>query len=393
MRSYKNLINGNQQFRTLWIVNILTSFGSWFSVVAIYTLLILFDASPIFIAIVAALHWIPGAVQAPIAGVILDRVRIKNLMVVILILEFVTTIAFLLVTKENYHWLLLVLIYIKMSAASLMFTSMQTLIPRVVDSENLRVANDITSVSWSITFVFGMAIGGIAVDHFGVYPAFIIDSALFLFALYGLKNTHYPHIINEKAEKALELIKDGYNYLKKNRHIVFIILLHGTVGFTSFDALVTMLAKNRYADVVSEPMAIGIINAVRAVGLFIGPFIFIRFQESMRLLFWLLIAQGGAIIFWSFIQLDFYVSLIGVFLTGVFTTSIWSITYSFIQQKTDSHYLGRVIAYNDMIFLLSNAFIAIFIGVMASLSFSLGSITGALGFFFLIAAFLIRVKT
>ncbi|MCV6607379.1 MAG: MFS transporter [Campylobacterales bacterium] len=392
MKNYKDLILQNQQFKTLWLVNLLTSFGSWFTVVATYTMLIQFDASPLIIAIVAALHWIPGAIQAPIAGIILDKVKLKNLMAIVLIVEFVITLSFLAVTKENYIWLLLVLIYIRMSSASLMFTTMQTLIPKVVDGENLRVANDITSVTWSVTFVVGMALGGIAVDSLGVSPAFILDSLLFLFALYGLKNTSFPHVVTETAEKSFQLLKDGLIYLKENKNIIYIILLHGTVGFTSFDVLVTLLAKTQYMNDVSEPLAIGVINAVRAAGLFIGPFLFIKYKESMKLLFWLMIFQGVAIIFWSVLQFDFYISLIGVFVTGVFTTSIWSITYSFIQQQTQEKFLGRVIAYNDMVFLLSNAFIAMVIGSFASYGISLSNITIFLGGLFILSALFIKNK-
>lgn len=393
MKAYTVLLKENFRFRTLWLVNLITSFGSWFTVVAVYTMLIRFDASAFFIAFIAALHWIPGAIQAPLVGVILDKVKLKDLMLWVLALEFVITLMFLLVTKENYLWLLSILIYIRMSSASLMFTTMQTLVPRVVEELDLRHANDITSVTWSVTFIVGMAIGGVAVDTFGIVPAFIFDSLLFLAAIYAMRKVSYPHSVDEEVQKAIHLLRDGFSYLKEKRDIVFIILLHATVGFTSFDVLVTLLAKNSYGNEISEPLAIGIINAVRALGLFVGPFIFLKYKESMGLLFWLMILQGLSIILWSFIQFDFYISLIGVFLTGVFTTSIWSITYSFIQQRSEDRYLGRVIAYNDMIFLLSNAFIAILIGVLASYSFSLESITGLLGFFFLAAAILVKKKS
>lgn len=386
---YINFLKTQDRFRTLWYIDILMSFGSWFTTVAIYTILVRYEASAFFIAVVAAFHWLPGALQAPLTGIVLDRVDPKKLMGVLLSIELVTTLSYLLIDSKEILWLLVILVFFRMSSASFMFTAMQTVVPKLVGKESLRMANDIISVTWSLTFVVGMALGGLAAHFIGTSFAFIFDASLFVVALIILKGADLPKKVDLASEKLMSLLKGGLKYLNENRNIVKIILLHATVGFTSFDALVTLLAKNQYFDTLSEPLTIGIINSVRAMGLFLGPFIFIKFKENMRLLFWLLILQGSAIILWGFLQYDFYISLIGIFLTGVFTTSIWSITYSFIQRETQEEFRGRVVAYNDMIFLLSNALISILIGILASLAVPLSYITMTLGALFLLCAIFI----
>lgn len=92
------------------------------------------------------------------------------------------------------------------------------------------------------------------------------------------------------------------------------------------------------------------------------------------------------IILWSYLQFDFYISLIALFVIGFFTTTLWSYTYLLIQQETDSNYMGRVISYNDMFFMLSNVFTALFIGYASKWGVSLEGITMTLGFGFILTA-------
>lgn len=384
--TYRRLLAENPAFRTLWLVNLVSSFGSWFSTVAVYTLLIRFDAPATVIALAAALHWLPGILQAPLTGVLIDRVAPKKLMLVLLAVELAATLLYLSVTGPEYVWLLLALIFFRMGAASFFFTTMQSTVPKLVTREQLRLANDITSVTWSLTFVFGMGLGGVAVEWLGVSAAILLDSLTFFASLYWVATIRFPAHTALAVAKASRLLKEGWRYLRGHPSLGHLILLHATVGFTSFDALVTLLAKNYYADVLSEPLAIGLINAVRAVGLAIGPFIFLRFRNPKSLLTWLFIGQGTAILFWALFQYDFYAALPGLFLTGLFTTSIWSLTYSLIQTQADNGYQGRVIAYNDMAFLAMNAAVALLIGALADHGLSLEAITLLLGSLFLVAA-------
>ena len=121
------------------------------------------------------------------------------------------------------------------------------------------------------------------------------------------------------------MIKDGFIYIKNHKIILHLILLHSSVGLTAFDTLITLLAKNEYKYIISVPLAIGLTNASRALALMIGPF-FISNKINKDTLIYIFIFQAFSIILWSFLQFDFYYSLIAVFLTGLTTTTLWSYT-------------------------------------------------------------------
>jgi hypothetical protein len=103
-------------------------------------------------------------------------------------------------------------------------------------------------------------------------------------------------------------------------------------------------------------------------------------------LVWLLFFQGVALIIWALIYENFYWSLVGTFLVGFVTTSLWSYTYTFIQTQTDQNFLGRVVSYNDMLFLSVAAGTSILIGVGLDMQLSIGWILGILGIVFLLAS-------
>jgi hypothetical protein len=57
-----------------------------------------------------------------------------------------------------------------------------------------------------------------------------------------------------------------------------------------------------------------------------------------------------------------------------------------LQEETDKAFMGRVISYNDMFFMLSNIATALFIGYASERGLSLETITLTLGIGFIVAA-------
>lgn len=383
--NYRKLFKEHKVIRDLSLVQFIAYFGAWFSNVAIYTMLVDFGSSELAIAVVTAMHFLPAVLIAPFSGAIIDRVKIKPLMLILLFTELIMTVCFLTIDDKSEIWLLMIFIFVRMSAASMFFSTEMSLLAKLLKGEALQKANEIHSIIWSFTYAAGMAVSGIIVNFVGIKVAFVIDSMFFLAAIIAFIRIDFKVKSAIVQDKILELIKDGFLYIKNNKIILHLIVLHSCVGLTSFDTLVTLLAKNEYKYVIAVPLAIGISNATRACALMIGP-MFISKYVNKHNLHYLLIIQGFAIILWGLSQSDFYISLIFIFITGLFTTILWSFTYALLQDKCDEKYLGRVISYNDMFFMISCIITTLFIGLMASLT-SLAIITTLLGIGFILFAY------
>jgi len=355
-------------------------------------MIVSFGADEIMIALTATMAMLPAVVLAPVIGLIIDKIEFKKLMSILLLVEISMTLGFIFINSLKYVWVLMLLIFIRSSAASMLFSAEMALFPKLVSGEMLKNTNEIHSVIWSLCYALGMAVGGLVTYYVGFDMAFAIDALFYAVAvllLIGLK------ISIEKithTESNFEMLKSGFNYLKSQKKILHLILLHAAIGLTSFDALITLLADFEYKSIIAVPLAIGWMNATRALGLMIGPF-FISKIISKDNLHYFFILQGIGIILWSQLEYNFYFALVGLFITGFFITTLWSYTYLLIQEETETKYMGRVISYNDMFFMLSNVTTALFIGYASKWGLSLEGITFTLGLgFFVVAGYYLWFK-
>ncbi len=63
-----------------------------------------FGSSEFAIAIVTAMHFIPAILIAPFSGNLIDRLRIKPLMVTLLFIELSMTACFLLIETSSHNF-------------------------------------------------------------------------------------------------------------------------------------------------------------------------------------------------------------------------------------------------------------------------------------------------
>ena len=371
--------------RRLSFIQLISYFGTWFSQVAIFSMLVAYGADEVTIALVAAMGMLPAVILAPIIGIVIDRIPFRKLMMVLLLIEIAATLSFMLINSLDYVWVLMILIFIRSSAASMLFSAEMSLFPKLLSGQMLKNTNEIHSIIWSLCYASGMAVGGIATFYMGFDTAFFIDALLYTVAVFILLGLRISLSEEIHRDSNWVMLKEGFRYFLSHKKIIHLVLLHATLGLTSFDALVTLLADFRYKEAIAVPLAIGWMNAMRAVALSIGPF-FISKIINKDTLHYFFILEGLSIIIWSQLQFNFYVGLIGLFAAGFFTTTLWSYTYLMIQEEIEPEFMGRVISYNDMFFMLANVLVALFIGYGADWGLSLQTITIILGLGFIATA-------
>jgi len=373
----------------LFVTQFIIYLGTWLSLVAINTLLIKLGASEITIAVITAAAFLPGIVIAPLSGTIIDRFSTTFLMRLTISIELSMTLLYLTIDSLDELWILFILIFLRSSAASLFFVLGMALLPKIISGHQLQEANEIHTIIWSVTYTSGMALGGILVYYFGIYNSFLIDAALFFVAFFIINIK--LEFSEQNHEPMLKMMRDGFVYLKKNPDILMLLLLHSSIAITVFDLIVTLLADLKYKYLIAVPLAIGWLNAVRALALLIGQLILGKYIHSsnLHIIFGL---QGSFIILWALVQFDFYLSLAGMFCVGLFTASLWSYTYLMIQNRVERAYLGRVIAYNDMIYTVQSTVTTFYIGYAVKGGFSLEVITVTLGIVFIIVAFWYKLR-
>ena len=168
MNEYLKLMQMEPILRRLSLIQLIAYFGAWFSNVAIYTLLLNMNVSATTVAFVAMLHFLAGVAQAPFSGAIIDSVKPKNLMLSLIVVEILATFSLVFINSISDLWLLYILIFVKMAAASFYFTTEMSLLPKILNGQKLQKANELHSIIWSLSYTLGMAISGFFVYVLGV---------------------------------------------------------------------------------------------------------------------------------------------------------------------------------------------------------------------------------
>ncbi|MEU3302285.1 MFS transporter [Streptomyces sp. NPDC006678] len=148
-------------------------------------------AGPFGAAALLALTYLPGAVLSPLAGAIVDRIRLRRLLVWVTILQTLV-VGSIPMAGAVGHVTLAHLYVVAGVSGTLTFTlsvALQAALPRVVGPERLLAANSALTAARTSGQVGGPALGGVMVGLLGSDAALLAGSAayaieaLFLFAL------------------------------------------------------------------------------------------------------------------------------------------------------------------------------------------------------------------
>ncbi|QFR49032.1 MFS transporter [Sulfurimonas lithotrophica] len=383
MKKYIKLLKTEYVLRQLSTIQLISYFGAWFSNVAIYTLLIELNVDAKVVAFVAMLHFLAGVIQAPLSGSIIDSVKPKKLLLTLIGFEIISTFLLIFINDTSDLNYLYVLIFIKMAAASFYFTTEMSLLPKILDGSKLQHANELHSIIWSFSYTLGMGVSGFVVYWLGVKIAFLLDTLMFIVGFLLLYRLEIDIEVIKVKEKLLSMMADTFKYIKKFPHAMHLMFVHAFVGLTAFDALVALMVDRYYTSIIAASLALGILHASRALGLVLGPILLSRYTNNKGL-FYIFLAQAIAVWLWAIMMQNFYLSIVASFIVGLFTTTLWSYTYTLLQKNIDKKYYGRIVAYNDMLFLSSAAFTSYMTGVLAQNGFTLENITFIIGFGFIL---------
>ena len=381
----------NSIYKKLAIVQFLIYFGSFFSAVAIYTLVIKLNATPTQIAISSVAFLVPSLFGF-LTGAVVDKHLSKAFMSVILLFEAVFSSLVLFINSIEQFWLLIAFIVLRATCSFIFFAAQMALFPQIAkDEDELKELNSLHSMIWSVNFALGMSVGGLVVKAIGVYGAIVIDIAVFIVAFLIFLSID----INLKAKtihSIAKLIKGGISYLKSKPLTLKLMLLHASIALTNFDTIINLLAKYQYATYIAVPLTIGFLNATRAIALMFGAVIMTKHINKNNLEIFLIL-QGVAIILWSILQNSFWGSLLSMLFVGFLTTVLWSYTYTFMQTSVDKEYLGRVVAYSDTIFMMVSMSVSFLSGYLYEKGLNVSTITVTLGVgFFAFAIYYKRLK-
>src|SRR5690349_635407 len=179
---YLRLLRHNKAFRRLWYGQVISQLGDWFDSIALFALLLRLTGSGQAIGALMVAQFLPAAIVGPLAGVIIDRLPRKLVMVASNLGSAALVLLFLLVRDQSQIWIVYVVAIFKMTLVAFFDPARTAITPNVTTREELIAANAISGATWSAMLAIGAALGGLVAGTLGTDAAFIIDAASFVVA-------------------------------------------------------------------------------------------------------------------------------------------------------------------------------------------------------------------
>jgi MFS family permease len=175
------LIHRNAAFRRLWAAGAVSLVGDWLSFVAVATLALGSGGGAFALALVFAAHALPGALLAPIAGAIVDGFDRRRVLIVADLLAAIATLAMMAAALAGATFVIPLLLLVRSAIVALVPPGESAAVRGLVAEDELLSANSLLASTWSVAYVVGMALGGVA-TLLGAAIALALDAASFAIA-------------------------------------------------------------------------------------------------------------------------------------------------------------------------------------------------------------------
>lgn len=381
----------NLGFMLLWLGQLTSQLADRIFVYVLMIIIYQSTHSNLGVALPLLAFGIPSVLVAPWAGILVDRLDRKGILVVSSIIRGLLILLIIPLITKSLLWIFLVSL-LAYTAAQFFAPAETSSIPELVEKHNLIVANSLFMVTWMASSVVGFGLGAPIVNLFAEKTTFVISASLYFFSaaailLIPLK----PRGPSKSQREIWNDILVGFEFIRRNEVVRYSLLKL----FVAASAVATLsLLAISYA---SEILKIGernfgyLIIAVGA-GMVIGMVTLERLRHYFKMgtivVFSFLIS--GAVLTWLAFTRDIKLALFLILLLGIGNIYITSSIQTILQHSIPRQIRGRVFGVQNM--LVNSAFtlpvvlfgmIADFFGILFAISL-LGVVvllTGVAGIF------------
>jgi MFS family permease len=293
LSSYISLLRTNRNFRLLFIGQTISQLGDWFNAVAIFALLLDLTGSATAVAWMMIVQFLPVAIVGPIAGVVVDRVDRRRLMIVTDLLRGVLILLLLLIHRPDQVWIAYVVMAFIVGAQAFFEPARTATIPNITSPEELLPANALSSATWSAMLALGASIGGLVTAVAGRNVAFAVNAASFFASAFFIARTQYdstpaagPRPTGILALTGVTDLIEGVRYVRQRSHVAALMLVKAGWGLAGGVLLLLTIFGQRVFPLGGGSAAgIGVLYGARGIGAGLGPIAlrWILGQEPRRL--------------------------------------------------------------------------------------------------------------
>ena len=187
--NFYTLLRSNPNYRRLWIGQVVSEIGDHFNNIAVFSLALehtRLDPTRSGLAVTGVMlsRAIPAVMAGPIAGVVLDRLNRKHVMIASDAIRAVLALGFILTLAHPGTWLLYGFSALLMFASPFFSAGRSSILPTITTPEEVHAANSLTQITQWTTTTIGTFSAGISIAKFGYEWAFVFNSISFMISAF-----------------------------------------------------------------------------------------------------------------------------------------------------------------------------------------------------------------
>jgi DHA3 family macrolide efflux protein-like MFS transporter len=365
-------------FSIVWLGQLVSVTGSGMTRFALTLWVWEQTGSATAMAVVAIFSFAPGIVLSPIAGVIVDRVSRKNVMIASDFAAGLATIALLILYSTGHLqiWHLWVAGFFASAFESFQFPAYSAAITTMINKKHYTRANSMLSMVGSASMIIAPMAAGALYYTVGISRIMSIDIATFVFAIGMLLLVVVPNPVQTAVGRASRggLLKEtafGFRYIRSKPSLLGLLLVFFAVNFTSVLASI-LFAPMILARTGNNSVILGTAEMIFGIGGVVGGLVVAAWGGFKKRIHGVLLGMtftslfglvvlgiGQNLLLWS----------VGAFLAMFFMPLINGSSQAIWQAKVQPDIQGKVFATRRLIAQLSAPLAMILGGRLADVVF------------------------
>ena len=226
-----------RDFRLLWLGEAVSAIGDQFALIALPWLALVMTGSALALGSVLALMAVPRALLILIGGVSVDRLSPRRIMFAsnAVRLVAVTLLGTVVLAGAGELWMLYAFALVFGVADAFFFPAQTSIVPELVEAEQLPRANGIVQGTSQASVLLGPALAGLAIAALGtggqaagtagIAAALLLDAATFVVSLVTLWLIRPRPPVERPASSVIEDIRAGFRYVMRSPGLRAMILV------------------------------------------------------------------------------------------------------------------------------------------------------------------------
>ena len=218
-------ILGNRTFLLFFLGNIISLVGFGFNLIAVSWMVLEETGSEFSLGKIMAAATTPGLILALVAGIIIDKVNRKWLLVILDAFRVIIISVFIYYFNiDGFSLTILYPVMMLMGLSnSLFWPTAQAFVQELVDEKDYFPANALLSASYQVGSLIGAGAGGFIVHIYGPIAALYFNA--FAYLISGLLISLAPfskNNINKNSEGLITALSKGFLFLKDKIGVLFL---------------------------------------------------------------------------------------------------------------------------------------------------------------------------